>query len=76
MKNNNNRFIVSYIFDDKAPVISLWIQSGCGQIALMLCQIALGVRSGPSAIWCLGDLTCDRIVTAPSINTTIVLRIG
>ena len=23
-----------YIFNDKAPVISLWILSGCGQIVL------------------------------------------
>ena len=36
MKNNNNTFIVSYIFNDKASVISLRIQSGCGQIALTL----------------------------------------
>ena len=30
MKNNNNTFIVSYIFNDKA-VVFLWIQSGCGR---------------------------------------------
>ena len=39
IENNYNTFIVSihgYGFNDKAPVISLWIQSGCGQIALTL----------------------------------------
>ena len=36
MKNNNNTFIVSYMFNDKAPVISPWIQSGCFKIALTL----------------------------------------
>ena len=29
MKNNNNTFIVSYTFNDKA--VFLWIQSGCGR---------------------------------------------
>ena len=38
--------IVSYIFNDKAPVISLWIQSGCSQIALTLWSDRAGVRSG------------------------------
>ena len=51
----DNTFTVSYIFNDKAPVISLWIQSGRGQIALTL----LSYRTG-CAIWCLGDVTCDR----------------
>ena len=46
MKNNNNTFIVSYIFNDKAPVISLWIPSGCSQIALTLWSDRTGVRSG------------------------------
>ena len=27
LKSNNNTFIESYIFNDKAPVISLWMQS-------------------------------------------------
>ena len=55
-KNNNNTFIVSYIFNDKAPIIqSLWIQSGCGQIALTLWS-----NRSLRAIWCLGDLTCDQ----------------
>ena len=51
LKKNNNTFIVSYIFNDKAlcyKFLSLWIQSGGGQIAL------------GCAIWCLGDLTCDQ----------------
>ena len=52
MKNNNNTFIVSYIF--KAPVISLWMQSGCGQITLTLWSDRPGC-----VIWCLDDLTCD-----------------
>ena len=55
MKNNNNTFMVSYIYNDKAPIISLWIQSGCGQIALMLWSNRTG-----RAIWCLGDLTCEQ----------------
>ena len=44
------------MFNDKAPVISLWIQSGCGQIALTLWSNRTGC-----AIWCLGDLTCDLV---------------
>ena len=58
MKNNNNTFIVSYIFNDIAPVISLWIQSGCGQIALTLWSNRTGC-----AVWCLGDLTGDQNIT-------------
>ena len=44
------------MFNDKAPVISLWIQSGCCQIALTLWSNRTGC-----AIWCLGDLTCDLV---------------
>ena len=63
MKNYNNTFMVSYIFNDKAPIISLWIQSGCSQIALTLWSDRTGC-----AIWCLGDLTCDPPINVPPVT--------
>ena len=63
IKNNNNTFIESYVFNDKAPVISLWIYSGCGQIALMLWSDHTGC-----AIWSLGDLTCNPVSMSQSVN--------